>query len=280
MNIQRILVNIGLSKKEVKVYLALLKIGNATIAEISRETRLKRTTLYPFIESLRLKGLIDLSIDSYNKKASVKDPKQVLRYAKNKERKYGRAVLKLEENLKELNSHYIQDLSKVELKYYEGRDECRTLLKEILKAKREIIGYSSWMKYAFLGEKWCHELENQIKKRGLKERKIISGTEHNLYHGRDYVRHDDYKQQYFFKFIPPKREFIKVDIYLFNDIKIILSFKQVKPNGIYIRNKDLVQSDMAIFEVLYSEVGLEFEEYLKKYDIDKKKLKHKDFTEL
>lgn len=274
MNITRVLENIGLNPKEVKIYLALLKLGSATVSEVSKETRYKRTTIYPFLDNLKSKGLIDWGVTRYNRKAKPRDPKQLLRFARAKERKYGRAVLSLEENFKEINKHYIQDLSDVEVKYYEGKKECREMLLELVKAKREIIGYSSWMKYPFIGEKWCHKLEAKIKNKGLKERKIVSGTEHNLYHSKEYVKEPDYNLQFFFKFIPPKKEFIKVDIYLFNDIKMILSFKSVKPNGIYIRNKDLVQSDKAIFEVLYNDVALEFEEYLKKHRIDKRKLRH------
>jgi sugar-specific transcriptional regulator TrmB len=274
MNIQRVLENTGLNPKEVKIYLALLKLGSATVNEIAKEARIKRTTIYPFLDDLKTKGLIEWGVSKYNRKAKVKEPKQLLRFAKARERKFGRAVLTLEENLKEINKHYIQDLSDVEVKYYEGINECREMLLGLLKAKREIIGYSSWMKYPFMGEKWCHKLESKIKKKGLKERKIISGTEHNLYHGKEYIKEVDYNKQYFFKFIPPRKEFIKVDIYLFNDIKLTLSFKGVKPNGIYIRNKDLVQSDKAIFEVLYNDVALEYEEYLEKHGIEKMKLKH------
>jgi len=276
MNITRILENIGLNPKEVKIYLALLKFGSVSVNEIAKETRIKRTTIYPFLDELKAKGLIEWGVTKYNRKAKAKEPKQLLRYARACERKYGRGVLKLEDNLKEIEKHYIQDLSDVEVKYYEGVAECRDMLKEVLKVKGEILSYSSWMKYPYIGEEWCKKIFQKIynQKNFRREREIISGTEHNLYHAKEYTKLPSYGQKYFFKFIPPKKEFIKVDIYLFNDIKITLSFKGVKPNGIYVRNKDLVQSDKAIFEVLYNDVALEFEDYLREHKIDKRKLKH------
>jgi sugar-specific transcriptional regulator TrmB len=274
MNTQRILSNIGLNQKEIRIYLALLKLGSASVAEVSKEARMKRTTVYPFLDDLKAKGLVDWGISKYNRKAKVKDPKQLLRFAKAQERKYGRAALHLEENFKEIQKHYIPDLSDVEVKYYEGVKECRDMLLETLKAKKEIVGYNSWLKYPIIGEKWCKALESKLDKKEVIDRKIVSATDHNLFHGQDYIKMSDYKKTYYFKFIPPRKEFIKVDIYLFNDIKLIVSFKGVKPNGIYIRNKDLVQSDKAIFEVLYNDVALEYEEYLKKHKIDRKKLTH------
>jgi DNA-binding MarR family transcriptional regulator len=274
MNIERILENIGLNRKEIKIYLSLLKLGKATVAEISKEAHLKRTTIYPFLDELKLKGLIEWGMNKYNRRAKVKDPKQLLRFARAQDRKYGRAVLKLEGNLDEIEKHYIQDLSDVEVKYYEGKKECRIMLQELLKAKEAITGYNSWMKYPYIGENWCKVLEAKMDKKGLVDKKIISATEHNLWHAKDYIKLPDYKKSYFFKFIPPVKEFINVDVYLFDDIKLTLSFKSVKPNGIYIRNKDIVQSEKAIFNVLYKDIALEYEDYLKKHKIDPKKLKH------
>ena len=47
----------GLDEKEVKVYLAGLEIGTATVLELSRRTTLPRTTLYPILERLEHQGV-------------------------------------------------------------------------------------------------------------------------------------------------------------------------------------------------------------------------------
>lgn len=49
---------IGLAEKEARVYLALLKIGDATVKDIAAEAVIKRPTTYLALEELRLKGLI------------------------------------------------------------------------------------------------------------------------------------------------------------------------------------------------------------------------------
>lgn len=276
MNIERLLENIGLSKKEVSIYLALLKVNTATVSQLSKETRIKRTTIYPFLDSLKSKGLVEWGVDKYNRNIQVKDPKNLLTYAENRERKYGRTVLTLKAQIDEIQKQYVQDVSDVEVRYFEGVDECKEMLQELLKVEGEIVGYSSWWRYQTMGEEWCHALEKKIERvpTFTKEIKIISATEHNLWHGQEYVKLPNYGNCYFFRFIPPKKEFIKVDIFLFNDIKLTLSYKGVRPNGIYIKNRDLVESEKTIFEVLYDEVGLEYEQYLQKHKIDKVKLKH------
>jgi sugar-specific transcriptional regulator TrmB len=47
----------GLDEKEVKVYLAGLEMGTATVLELSRRTELPRTTLYPILERLEQHGV-------------------------------------------------------------------------------------------------------------------------------------------------------------------------------------------------------------------------------
>ena len=276
MDIQRTLQNIGLSQKEIKIYLALLQLNQASVLDLAKHTHLKRTTIYPFLNELKSKGLVEWGVGKYAKRAKVREPKQILRYAKAQKRKYARSVMKLEENLTELEKCYTEDISDVSVKYYDGIDECREMCTEMFKAKSEIVSYSSWMKYPYLGKEWCVNFYDKLQhmKNFSIEREIISATEHNLYHAKEYIQKPNYKKNYFFKFIPPRKEFIKVDTHIFDDSIITFSFKGVKPNGIFIKNKDLAQSDKAIFEVLFEEVALYYEDYLAKYNIDPKKLKH------
>jgi sugar-specific transcriptional regulator TrmB len=49
---------LGLTEKEASTYLTLLELGDANLADITRQTKLKRTTLYEVIRSLKEKGLV------------------------------------------------------------------------------------------------------------------------------------------------------------------------------------------------------------------------------
>ena len=51
----------GLDAKEAKIYLAGLELGSASVLELSRSTRLARTTLYPILEKLRSQGVFRLT---------------------------------------------------------------------------------------------------------------------------------------------------------------------------------------------------------------------------
>lgn len=47
----------GLDEKEAKIYLAGLELGSTTVLELSRRTKMPRSTLYPILEKLRTRGI-------------------------------------------------------------------------------------------------------------------------------------------------------------------------------------------------------------------------------
>ncbi|MBL8030800.1 MAG: hypothetical protein JNK33_00530 [Candidatus Doudnabacteria bacterium] len=56
--ISEILLKLGLSEKEVRVYLALLEHGRLTASELARKTKIKRPTMYVILQALTVKHLI------------------------------------------------------------------------------------------------------------------------------------------------------------------------------------------------------------------------------
>ena len=55
---QKYLEDIGLSDKEVSVYLALLAVLNASVLDLAKKTKIKRPTVYVVLDSLLKKGLV------------------------------------------------------------------------------------------------------------------------------------------------------------------------------------------------------------------------------
>lgn len=50
--------NAGLNTKEATTYLSILELGEASMGQLVKKSKLKRTTLYDLVESLKEKGLI------------------------------------------------------------------------------------------------------------------------------------------------------------------------------------------------------------------------------
>jgi sugar-specific transcriptional regulator TrmB len=64
---------LGLSGKEAKLYLALLELGKANLQNIANKSKIKRTTVYDILDSLKEKGLV----------STTKKGKRIYYYAEN-----------------------------------------------------------------------------------------------------------------------------------------------------------------------------------------------------
>ena len=53
-----ILEQLGLSQREISIYLALLKLGTASIRDIASQTEINRGTTYETLKDLARKGIV------------------------------------------------------------------------------------------------------------------------------------------------------------------------------------------------------------------------------
>ncbi len=77
---------IGLTKGEISVYLAMLRLGQTTAGPIVDESKVTRSKIYDILERLKNKGLASYITKESTKYFSAADPNTILYYLENKER--------------------------------------------------------------------------------------------------------------------------------------------------------------------------------------------------
>ena len=82
-----ILKEIGLQDSEIKVYISLLKLKEATPSQITQYTGLHRSNIYDIIEKLKEKGLVSFVIKNNVKYFRASHPSKILDFIKEKEEK-------------------------------------------------------------------------------------------------------------------------------------------------------------------------------------------------
>lgn len=85
MTLEETLVEAGLTRNESKVYLALLKLGSATAAEITKLSKVHRVNVYDVLERLRIKGLISTILQAQKRIYEAASPKQLVALVKQRE---------------------------------------------------------------------------------------------------------------------------------------------------------------------------------------------------
>lgn len=109
----RVLTNIGLSTNQAMVYLACLKLGSASIWDISEVSGVKRTTCYVVMDDLISKGIASLSRNKKRTIYSVISPNELFFNIKNKQNQFA-------ESLSELNALSNKTQSKPNIRMFEG----------------------------------------------------------------------------------------------------------------------------------------------------------------
>jgi len=124
---------LGLSEKEVKVYLAGLELGPSSVQKIAALTKITRPTTYGIIKKLEEKGLFD----------EVKQKGKRVFIAQSPERILGLLRIQKRE-IEEKEREFIRIISVLEAKYSKEKEGIKVFKeKEGLKALAEIISFSS-----------------------------------------------------------------------------------------------------------------------------------------
>jgi HTH-type transcriptional regulator, sugar sensing transcriptional regulator len=131
---EEILVDLGLSQNEAKVYLCLLTLGMSSITQVADECKLHRANVYDSMKKLVSKGLA-----AYIQKDNVtlyeaSDPQSLLRIVREKETKLKAILPQLM-----LSKKFAE--SKGEAYIYEGINAFVRLLYDFLEYKEPILAY-------------------------------------------------------------------------------------------------------------------------------------------
>jgi len=129
---EEILSEIGFSKSETAVYLALLKIGTSTTGPIIKESKIAAGKAYLILDKLTEKGLVTHSIQSGMKHFQAKDAEKLLDYMQEKENKLKQKTEQLKKIIPSLKAECQKNESSV-AEVFEGINGFKTILDEELK---------------------------------------------------------------------------------------------------------------------------------------------------
>ncbi len=166
--IKKALSEIGLGEGEIRVYLALLKLGSVQVSKIKEETRLHRTTIYDFVEKLLNKGLVNYVIRNNVKYYGATHPNKLLDFVKEKEENI-KGILPQLAALTETKNEEI----KVEV--YKGTEGFKAVLNDIIRVGKDMVGFG--IDEAKFKERFPILMEQYFKKEeacGIKERLLAS----------------------------------------------------------------------------------------------------------
>ncbi len=135
MDTESMLQEMGLSKSEAKVYLALLDLGASLAGDITKEAKINRSNCYDALERLIEKGLVSYIIKSNRKYFQAETPQKLVELLKEEQEKIKSKQQTLQEALPQLFEKREISHEKPEATVYKGKKGIQSIFEEILRHK-------------------------------------------------------------------------------------------------------------------------------------------------
>ena len=143
MNLE-VLENLDLNQREISIYLALLKLGCASIRDIAAQTGINRGTTYETLKTLAQKGVASYLPKGRRRIFSAEPPEKLLELAEEKRQSLDATIDEMRAQLIPQLNQLKPDFSASNVRFYEGDSGIEFVLKDILNtvALKKVREYS------------------------------------------------------------------------------------------------------------------------------------------
>jgi HTH-type transcriptional regulator, sugar sensing transcriptional regulator len=236
------LVELGLGKKASAAYLALLRLGAGTAAEIAVEAKIQRPTAYDILGELENANLVTRSFLNGKKVFVAEEPAKLADLPR-------RQLSRIESVLPELNALFDSGPVKPRIRYYEGIEGIKTVSEDILTV--------STKEYFWFGSiREILDVTGREYQRDWVKRRIAKGIWSNCVRVRQKEAADDFLKQgaknlrrlrYFPK--PIVEDTVALYIY---DYKIAVTSALKESYGLIIESRELAVLLKALWDITWS----------------------------
>ncbi len=134
--IEKLLEKLGLSRQEIKIYLALLNLGPASIRQIASATDINRGIVYELLKKLIKKRLATHCEKKNQKHFTAENPEIIKTLLKSEREKLTELENEISASLPRLKAFYQRVNHKQYTKIYEGTGGVKFILEDLLKTMK------------------------------------------------------------------------------------------------------------------------------------------------
>jgi len=241
MHIQTVLHQFGYPPGQVKIYLASLKMGEATVAEIAEQVAMPRTTVVELVNEMNKNGLMNYYVKKSRKYWSAENPDKLMIAAKERE-----AALK--SILPQLHAmKFGSGQGKPNIRMYLGLEEVKNVFDDIIESQRHVTALVSWDDIKdYFGDDFMRDFIERRYTHFLKIRLITPKTKLA-----QELRQRDGKELRQTRFLPSQIELRRISNFIYGDKMAIISLNRKVPVGIIIQDPDIAHANLLYFESLW-----------------------------
>lgn len=242
---ENILLSLGLSKREVGVYAALLELGRGTVTQIARRAGINRTTGYDILDALAHKNLVHLSGKEPKEEYVAESPEKLIALLDEKLIETQRQLAAAKEFLPQLKAmHTVEDRPQV--KFYEGSDGLRQVYEDTLTSTETIRAYASVDDMHAALPNYFPEYYKRRAAEGISIRAIIPKTEVGVARAK---RNAEEKREV--AFVPADKFHFSPEINIYDNKIMVASWREKL--GIIIESNEIADAMKKIYELAWAE---------------------------
>lgn len=241
---KQILREIGLSEGEIKVYLALLKIGEAKKTELAKEAGVSSSKIYEICSRLQKKGIVGTILKDKKTHFQAMEPKRLLDF-------FNEKIAKIENQKKELEKAIplLENYSKTQdnkAVLYEGLSSIKNYYRNILEKLRSgeeyyVIGVNYGDNLSGIRE-FFENFHHQRAKKGIKVKMLVNNDAKNILVKTTYSKSE-------IRYLP--QYLISNMIILFYKNKSFIFFLAKDAVGLLIENEEISRGFKSYFDAFW-----------------------------
>ncbi|MCX6717482.1 MAG: hypothetical protein NTU76_02310 [Candidatus Taylorbacteria bacterium] len=241
---EKYLKEIGLSEKEAEVYLALLRGDSFSILEISKKTKINRTTIYPVIKSLSEKGLVSETTTNTKVNYQAESPDRLETFIERQKILLEENSKKMKDIIPQLKSTQREVGERPVVKYFEGKEGIISVNEDLF--SNPVEGEKAYMIYSkdLVNEVFKKDETAKFKNNRIKEK--IKGI--SIYNYKDNSIPSDETSTRLK--IDENKYPINCDISIYKD-KIRIATLKKNLSGIYIQSTDLAETMKSLIRLIH-----------------------------
>jgi HTH-type transcriptional regulator, sugar sensing transcriptional regulator len=244
MDMQSYLKDYGFDDKEASVYLALLKLGQGSVMDISKKANIKRPTTYLILESLLKRGVIDLLPKRGKTNYIAKSPKVLLDILLRKEKESKSFI-------PQLMSIFNEQKERPKVMYYEGEEATKRIYDDSIDEGKEILAFFGVKEmFSAVGNKFTREYVNSRVQNEIKAKVIVPESDEAV----EYKKRDkgELRQT---RLIDSKRFPFEAEVMIYGNKIAIISFRGTDSFGLIIQNDQFSQTIKSVFNFMWANLA-------------------------
>lgn len=233
-----ILTDLGMTRKEAKLYLACLEIGSGTVMKISRKSGISRGSTYDILEEMLDKGLVSKIHKDKHMLFTAVDPEVI-------QKRFQSNVRNFELAMPELTGLFHKH-SRPRVRYFEGIEGIKRVYEDTLTATTDILNYANSKEIRI---HWPTYDNDYVKKR-IEKDIYLKGIAPDDNYGKK-VKKEDGASLRQTKLLPEKEYKFTNEINIYDNKVAITSFGN-ELVGVIIESKEISDTQRDIFKMAWA----------------------------